>query len=408
MSLGVARRDPLWAGEAVETLGHGLATRERAIQSGVYSLSSDAVGRLFIPVVFAFAVGLAFAAGGCATMTAPSARSYLIAVRYDVEPRFVGSERPAAISTIRRDFHAIAELGFNAVVLRHVEDADRLTMLDIARGVGLRALIPDRRFERYVSTGLLPTGCIDLSELVPALPRTLTDHSALDAFAISAGRGPNATRRAATLSTSLNMRRLRSVLLGKNSQPADTGGLMMIDAAVGDADQRGSLLQRLLSQFHAGLGLGFTSGLVVDRFRSLPGYRSVMAPAGRPFTPAQAAAIHALIARARHWGPRLSGFAAEPVASEAVGGAHVHITALIGDRRRYVLISNSQDDVYARGEVVLPGLMGGAPVGRAVEVLSSTDRTAGRVVEAQRRRVTLSVSLRPGDAALFEIFSLSR
>lgn len=358
---------------------------------------------MILPVV-ALGLGLALASGGCATVTPPPASPYLIAVRYDVEPRFVGSERPAAISTIRRDFHAIAERGFNGVVLHHVDDADRLAMLDIASGTGLKALIPDRRFERYVLIGLLPTGLPDVPELVRALPRTLTDHPALDALTVSAGRGPNAIRRAATVAAVLRMRRLGCVLLGKNSRPADTEGLVMIDAAVVDADQRGSLLQRLLAQFHAGLGDGFTSGLVVDRFRPLPGYRSVMAPLGEPFTPAQAAAIDALVARARHWGPRLSGFAARPVVSAAVQGAHVQITALIKDRRRYVLISNSGDDVYARGEVVLPELVAGAPARRAVEVLPSTDRTAGRVVDAQRGRVTLSVSLRPGDASLFEIF----
>ncbi|UCC32160.1 MAG: hypothetical protein JSU86_07735, partial [Phycisphaerales bacterium] len=297
---------------------------------------------MILPVV-ALGLGLALAAGGCTTVTPPPASPYLIAVRYDVEPRFVGSERPAAISTIRRDFHAIAELGFNGVVLRHVDDEDRLAMLDMARSTGLKAFIPDRRFERYVSTGLLPAGHADVSELVQALPHTLTDHSALDAFAVSAGRGPDATRRATTLAAGLHTQRLRCLLLGKESRPADTEGLAMIDAAVADADQRGSLLQRLLAQFHTGLGDGFTSGLVVDRFRPLPGYRSVMARPGEPFTPAQAAAIDTLVARARHWGPRLSGFAAQPVVSAAVEGAHVQITALIRDRRRYVLISNSGD-----------------------------------------------------------------
>lgn len=358
---------------------------------------------MILPVV-ALGLGLALATGGCATVTPPPASPYLIAVRYDVEPRFVSSEHPAAVSTIRRDFHAIAELGFNGVVFRHVEDTDRLTMLDIARGTGLKAFMPDRRFERYVLTGLLPAGRTDVPELVRTLPRKLTDHSALDAFVVSAGRGPDGTRRAVILAASLGVQRLRCVLLEKNSRPADTEGLAMIDAAVVDADREGSLLQRLLAQFHAGLGDGFTSGLVVDRFRPLPGYRSVMAPPGEPFTPAQAAAIDALVARARHWGPRLCGFAAQPVVSAAIEEAHVQITALIRDRRRYVLISNSGDDVYARGEVVLPELIGGAPVARAVEVLPSTDRRAGRVVDAQRGRVTLSVSLRPGDAALFEIF----
>ncbi len=337
-------------------------------------------------------------------MTPPPATPYLIAVRYDVEPRFVGSEHPAAVSTIRRDFQAIAELGFNGVVFRHVEDADRLAMLDIARGTGLKAFIPDRHFERYVSTGLLPAGCADVPELVRTLPRKLTDHSALKALAVSAGNGTDATRRAATLAASLRVQRLRCVLLGRNSPPADTEGLAMIDAAVLDADREGSLLQRLLAQFHAGLSDGFTRGLVVDRFGPLPGSRSVMAPPGEPFSPAQAAAIDALVARARQWGPRLCRFAAQPVVSAAIEEAHVQITALIRDRRRYVLVSNAGDDVYARGEVVLPELIGGAPADRAVEVLPSTDRIAGRVVDAQRGRVTLSVSLRPGDAALFEIF----
>lgn len=106
----------------------------------------------------------------------------------------------------------------------------------------------------------------------------------------------------------------------------------------------------------------------------------------------------------RHWGTRLYGFSAEPIANVTTDGINVQVTALERGRRRYVLVLNPAADRYARGRVLLPTMIGGAVANRAVEVLPSCDRAGGHVVDATRGRIALSVVLRPGDAALFEVF----
>jgi hypothetical protein len=147
-----------------------------------------------------------------------------------------------------------------------------------------------------------------------------------------------------------------------------------------------------------------TAGLLLDRYRGLPGDGHAFTPPAEAFTPEQAAAIEALLARARKWGPRLLGLAAEPILGVVPGGPDVQLTALMRGAQRYVLVSNPSMDQYARGQVVLPGSIGGMPAHRAVEVPPTSGRVAGRVSDARGGRIALSVTLRPGDAALFEMF----
>ena len=42
---------------------------------------------------------------------------------------------------------------------------------------------------------------------------------------------------------------------------------------------------------------------------------------------------------------------------------------------------------------------------RAVEVPATADKVAGQVFAARNGEITLDVNLRPGDAALYELFS---
>jgi len=341
---------------------------------------------------------------GCATAPVPTADPYLIAVAYDVEPRFIGLEHGEAIHAIRRDFRAIAGLGFDGVVLRHVEDTDRLTLLDIAYETSLATLVPDRRFEHFVLTGTLPAACADASSLTQTLLRGIADHPARSAWVIHPGRSAAAADHAAALVASLRERRSRCTLLDGDRSAEDKGGFARIDPAVLDTELEGSPLERLIAQYHAGLSAGRTDGVVVDPYRRLPGDTHGLTSSDGPVAPAQTAAIGALVARARHWGPRLRGFTAQPIAGSTTLEGDLQIAVLIRGERRYVLVFNPAGDIYARSDVVLPQSIGGAVASRAVEVPPSTDRTVGRVVDAERGHIILSVSLRPGDAALFEIF----
>lgn len=357
-----------------------------------------------IRVILVLVVGLVLTGGGCTTVPAPATEPYPIAVRYDVEPRFVGLEPSAALDAIGRDFQTIAELGFTAVVLRHVEDADRVILLDLAGNAGLKASVPDRSVDYYVITGALPPSCSEVPGLVRALPREVMGHPGWSGLVVGPVRGADTARRAEALQQYLRDRRIASVQLGGDRSVPSAGGFAAIDATVASIDPEASPLERWLAQYHAALSAGRTDALAVDRYRRPPGDPTAVSTFGGVIDPARKAAIDALISRARHWGPRLRGFTAQAISDARTDEANLHASVLTKGRRRYVLICNNAADVYAHGEVVLPESIGGQAATRAVEVPPSSDRPAGRVVDARRGRITVEVSLRPGDAVLFEIF----
>lgn len=348
---------------------------------------------------------LTLVAPGCATVPAAIEPPYLIAARYDVEPGLVGVEEHSAEALIRRDFQTIADLGFNAVVLRHVQDRDRPGLMDLAEGADLKVVVSDRRWRRFVLTGVLPEDCRGASQIADNLPRRLMNHPALAALLVDPGRTRHATERATEIASSLRNRGATCVLRDSPWLRQESQVLATIDTGdAGDSSQEAPPLELWLAQFHDGLSRGRTAGLVVDRFRPVPGDPAAPVSFDRVLSPADATAIEALLTRARNWGPRLRGFRAQPIAAAITGGLDVRVTALIRARRRYVLVSNPTEDRYARGELTFPDSIGGAAVSRLVEVSSATDRGPGRVVNAARGHVTFSVELRPGDAILFEIF----
>lgn len=349
-------------------------------------------------------VGLWLATTGCATVSPPAARTYVILVRYDAEPRFVNSDRVTAVEAIGRDFRDIAALGFDGVVLSHVDNSECLPLLDLAHENGLTAQIPDRRFEHFVLTGALPQGCSGVRELGRTIPIQITDHPALGAIAVSSGRSPRGVKRAEALTGCLTDRDLPRSLVTETGVTVDGLRLATVRTRRSEAGPLESLMGGLQRQFHAGLRVGSTAGLMLDRYGGLPGDGHVLTPPAEGFTSEQAAAIEALLARARKWGRRLAGLAAEPILGVVPSGPDVQLTALMRGARRYVLVSNPSMDQYARGEVVLPGSIGGMPANRAVEVPPTSGPVAGRVTDAQGGQIALSVTLRPGDAALFEIF----
>ncbi len=163
-------------------------------------------------------------------------------------------------------------------------------------------------------------------------------------------------------------------------------------------------MEAWLRQYHQGLIDGRLAGLVFDRYRRIPGDGPGIITQGGPPDPARLAAVKELAARARLWGPRLTGATPGPLRLGASADADLSVTAFDHGRRLYVLVFNRSADRYTRSEVVLPELINGASPSRAVEVPASMSNPVGRVVNPHRGRIGLPVDLRPGDAVLFEIF----
>jgi hypothetical protein len=367
-------------------------------------------------------MALAVLPAGCAASPAPARLQYIVAVRYTVEPLLVGGDREQALEQVRRDFATISKLGFNGVVLGHVEDGDRLLVLEFAREAGLTAAVPDRRFEDFVRTGVLPAGCAVPGDVARVVPREVIQHAAFHALAIGPARGTAAARRAASACRELRRRNVGCMVVGGPPQAhsgvgTDKPGLAhatlgfelgetpaIVDTGIVPAEANAPPLEGWLAQFHGGLIAGNTAGLVVDRYHRLPGDPPALVPPGGSLLPAQAAGLAVLLNRARLWGLRLHGMTAETIAGVRSEADGMLITMLRRGPRRYVLVSNEAADRFARGRVLLPKTIGGMAANRAVEVPPSADQGAGHVVDSQQESIALSVALRPKDAALFEIF----
>ncbi len=339
---------------------------------------------------------------GCAiTPTAGPAR-YCIAARYDVEPRLWETHDSLNDGLISNDFKAIAGLGFDGVVLHHVGDGDRRILLELADEVGLKAAIPDRRFDRFVVTGGLPPQCRDESDLLPETPDDIVHHSAFHGYVVESGRGSAARERSRRLCALLVRHGTSCISLGDN----DDTPLAVIDARAVREGPPGTALERLLAKYHAALCAGQTGGVIVDRFMRLPGDPPGLTSPDDPLLPAHSSAIAALIQRARCWGPKLSAL---PVSLliPATDSSPLTVAMFGQAARRYILVFNTSEERFARQEVRLPASILDRAVLRVVEVPPSTDRGAGRVIHAQRSQLILPIELRPGDAALFEVFSTS-
>jgi hypothetical protein len=349
-------------------------------------------------------IWLALPTSGCTSVRSGADAAYLIAVGYDVEPVFVEKGRREAVETVRRDFQDIAEVGFTGVLLRHVDDADRGAVLDIAEENGLRAAVPQRSFDHYLLTGMLPPGCGSKTDLVLAASSRIAHHPSFAAFVVNCARSRSAGRRGAGLCRLLEQHGVPGVTVDSRNGDPTAVALARIDPGATEGDRGSSLVETWLAQFHAGLASGRTAGLVFDRYRRPPGDpRGLVASRGAP-GPTDRAAIKHILTRAQQWGPTLYRAVPAPTANTTSDVDDLSAAALVRGKRRFVLVLNRSMERYARGNVLLPESIGGKAVTRAVEVPPSPADAAGRVIEPQRGRITLSAALRPGDAALFEIF----
>jgi len=335
-----------------------------------------------------------------------------IAARYEVEPRqsktnSVQHSRALDLTSgfsrndgmIGDDYKAIAGLGFRGIVLYHVEDDEPRTLLDLADEVGLKAAIPDRSFNKFVMNGELPPLCRDVDDLLHEAPDEIVRHPALHGYILEGGRDAAARERSQKLCAQLIRNGTTCFLQGDDEGVP----LVIIDARIIREGPPGTALERLLAEYHSALCSGKTGGVIVDRFTRRPGDPPGLTSADEPLLPAHHSALSAMIQRARCWGPKLSALPMSSLIS-TTDSSWLTVTLFGQEARRYVLVFNTSSERFAREEVRLSASILNRPVLRAVEVPPSMDRGAGRVIHVQRGQLPLPVELRPGDAALFEIF----
>lgn len=343
---------------------------------------------------------------GCAaTKTTPNPR-FRLAVRYDVESMRIGLDRATGNKRIRTDLTRVIELGFDAVVFECVEDDERTEMLEVASSSGLAAVVPDRDVQYYLMTGRLPLSFASVDDLIRGKLRGL---SARNGFAgLSIGRVASSSgvsdRYLKVLAAAKELELPCVVLATTIDLPRDGSAFAVVDTGELTDDAVVSPLERLLARFHGELAAGRTASLVVDRFACAPGDRTGLVSVDTQPTAAKLAAVRGLVGRARRWGPLLYGSRSEVLREASIDDEGASMTAFMRGQRRYVFLYNPSGERYVRGPVAAPASIDGRPVSRLVEVPPTSERVAGEVFESQRGGVTIRVDLRPGDAALFEVF----
>ena len=197
--------------------------------------------------------------------------------------------------------------------------------------------------------------------------------------------------------------------------PTDDGAegrlrLVTVDAAEPTGRPIGSPQERLISQYHAGLCRGLTDGLMLraacSDFDDDPGVDAVanVDAADDDGSRQRRSAVRSLIDRVRRWSPRLTRSEVRRAENIELDPPYLR-AVLFGERsRRHLLVFNRSDVRYARGRVRIHGAMDGRAVDRAVQVPAESDRLPGSVHDAQGARLTIPIELRPGGAALFELF----
>jgi len=281
---------------------------------------------------------------GCAVRQAPSSagRGFWTGLRYDVEPRLIGTDPANAIARVCDDFQRISDWGFDAVVLAHHDPAFDVEVANCAR---------------------------DAKLMVQAWPEART-----------AARHPSPDR------------------AGRQSRMAIVHSAAFFDklpeASFGTA----------LVQYVGAVARGQTDALIVDRFERPPGDPPGLARLGTFPEPSASTGIRSLLARAEAWGARLHRAEAGFVVDDSVRDLGLALVLLTRGERRYALVRNTSVQEFVRATVDVPVLQLGGPIRRLVEVRPWSDELPGAVISVVGDRVTFPVNLRPGDAALFEVF----
>jgi hypothetical protein len=368
---------------------------------------------------------------------APSHRpsSFLVAIAYDIEPvhrRSLGTGEPVE-DILRAEWTELAATGIQHVVVGQVDDQWRDGILDLAADRSLRVALPDRDIAHYVQTGGLPPG-VAAADLPGRVAEGVRVHPASWGIAIVARADDDCIRRAERVVADCRAQGLNTCLVvplerapraGFRGEPAsdapdapatrrDSAGMSpritpgtprlgMITWPTGASTASGLPAEALLRELHEALIAGDPGGLVIGPFRAPPGGRYGLLPWDEPLQPATVSAIERFRLRAGHYGSLLAGWGCDEL-RPADGAGALRTVLFHSATRAAVLVLNSSGEGYLRREVTLPAELAGRTWERAVEVPAWPGARPGDVHRARDGTFRLPVTLRPGDAVLFEVF----
>lgn len=386
------------------------------------------IGKPFLPASFlCMLAALGVLAGGCTTPPRATTRAeYVLAARYEL-----GGHRPAADHGVKlqRDLQMYKSLGFNSILFDYVDDSQRTRLLDAASQIGLRAYLTDRDLHYYLLTGKL-RGAASLESLIAERIQPLSRHSAFAGVAILSGYPKE---RASAVFAALEAAGIKCLVPGQGGYASNRGAVVSWLDTNEVSHSNVSQIERLLLELNGEIYSGWNDGLVIDfapdprlaTSSSTPPENDRREGQDLPLplppddeseplareTPSQASttrsrvfAVESLLSRARLWGARLQGFDRQLIRPDGLRRDSAVLTAVFErDARRYLFLFN-QSSQPVRGPIRLPAMLGSRPVLRAVGIPATADRIAGDVFEVRGPELAVNVNLRPGDAALFELF----
>jgi len=371
-------------------------------------------------------------AAGCAAPPASKA-FHPVGVAYSIELARIlyGGD---CFAQMDRDFAALRQIGFDTVLIEDAEDTDCRRVTELAAEHRLQTILPSRAIVYYVRTGRLPGGCPSPEALAGSIRVPRADPPALlslgqcqdgeaaqraahmakarqandptganPAFAFAAGAAADSAVLNSSLGTlacppsaGTGIGRVLWLECPARDSPHEADG----DDPHGVPDSAGAWL----AQYHAGLAAGLTGGILLHRFRGVPGQGSAIVEGVEPLSPRAAAAVRRVAARAHRWGPRLDGLTPRAVEPDGAASDHLRTVLFSGGKRRFLLLFNASTTAYIHHQARLPSALDGQPVERAVEVPADGHVLAGQVVPARADELVLPLDLAPGDGALWELF----
>jgi hypothetical protein len=388
---------------------------------------------------------LGTALSGCTAQPQTQAREqYILAARYDMG-NHRSSQTTDRFLELQQNLQRFNALGFNTVLFDYLEDARRTAALDAAAQAGLRAYLTDRDVHYYLLTGKL-RGADNLDTLITTKIKPLAQHPAFAGVAILSGYSKE---RASAIASALRSARINFLTPGQSGYSTNGGAAVAWLDANNLAVAPISQIERLLLELNSELYAGWNDGLVIDfapdpkiaepsvspsgvEFRSdghsspypfkgegrgegkevqpppppeaeseIPSPESLM-PASNPRS--RIYAVESLLRRAGLWGARLKGFERQVIPPDGIKRDPALMAAVfVRDARRYLFLFN-QSSEPVRGPIRFAATFSGKPVARAVGIPATADRIAGDVFATHGTELSVNVNLRPGDAALFELF----
>lgn len=323
---------------------------------------------------------------------------YPLIMSYDLDAVAMGSVGTASFATLRDDARRIRELGFDTLLFRRAfahADAAR----DIAVECGLTPAMNDIRADRWLAGFDAVAG---RNRSAGDIANELAAGAVDGLLVLEPRRSPAREERCHALAAELRDRGIAFVEIGTPGTTTGSPAAVLVRWANSSRPP----LESWLAQFHQGLSLGQTGGLVFREYRRPGDDVSLLDPPDSIDARARRAALGELVARAAAWGPRVAGLQAMPVTCRQAP-PDVAVTALGAQRCRYVLVRNRAADRFARGDVAISATFEGVTMRRAVEVAASASAAPGQVIENVNDELRLTVDLRPGEARLFELLPMA-